>query len=471
MNKPYTVIAEIAADNSKLHKEAVIRREAVANNIEFMAGLRFALDNNYTFGVKKVPTRSGSDGPGLSFQAFTALAWSLIKRELSGHAALAAIEDAMDHATNDEWNGWYRLILTRDFRAGFTESTVNKAVKGVNDKFVIPTNPYMRCSLPEDSNIGDWDWSKGIFSQIKADGMFANINLREDGALWITSRGNSLFPEGCLGMEDELIAVLKKGTQTHGEFTVYENGKLMPRQVGNGILRKLVCGTPLKANQRVVFDAWDQIPLDQAVPKGKITTPYKQRFAALKEQIQKVSDDALISTIKHGVQSVQLIETRIVYSQAEANEHFLDALSRKLEGTICKSPDAIWKDSASKDQVKMKLEVEVELEVVGFTAGKGKLANLFGSMEMASKCGKLRVDISGFPDDLRAEIHNNRDDWMGSICTVRSNSLMEPSKNNTLYSLFLPRFVERRYEKTEADDLKRIQAQFDAATNAKKLVK
>lgn len=460
MNKPYTVIAEIAADNSKLHKEAVIRREAVANNIEFMAGLRFALDNNYTFGVKKVPTRSGSDGPGLSFQAFTALAWALIKRELSGHAALAAIEDAMDHATNDEWNGWYRLVLTRDFRAGFTESTVNKAVKGVNDKFVIPTNPYMRCSLPEDSNIEKWDWSEGMFSQIKADGMFANINLREDGALWITSRGNSLFPEGCLGMEDELVATLKKGTQTHGEFTVYENGKLLPRQVGNGILRKLVCGTPLKAGQRVVFDAWDQIPLSQAVPKGQVKTAYKERFAALQTQVGAANG-----------QSVKLIETRIVHSQEEANEHFKDALSRKLEGTICKHPGAIWKDGTNKDQVKMKLEVEVELEVVGFTAGKGKLANLFGSMEMSSKCGKLRVDISGFPDDLRAEIHNNRDDWMGSICTVRSNSLMEPSKNNTLYSLFLPRFVERRYEKTEADDLNRIQAQFDAATNAKKLVK
>lgn len=460
MNKPHAIIAEIASDNSKLHKEAVIRREAQANNIEFMAGLRFGLDNNHTFGVKKVPVRSGSNGPGLSFTAFTALAFGLIKRELSGHAALTAIEDAMDHATNEEWNGWYRLILTKDFRAGFTESTVNKAVKGTDDKFIIPTNPYMRCSLPEDSNIENWDWSKGHFSQIKADGMFANVNLREDGALWITSRGNSLFPEGCLGMEDELIAVLKSGTQTHGEFTVYEDGKLMPRQVGNGILRKLVCGTPLKANQRVVFDAWDQIPLSQAVPKGKVTTPYKDRFAALKAQIEGSTS-----------QSVKLIETRIVHSQEEANEHFLDALSRKLEGTICKSPSAIWKDGTSKDQVKMKLAVEVELKVIGFTAGKGKLADLFGSIEMESKCGLLRVDISGFPDDLRAEIHANRDDWMGSICTVRSNSLMEPSKNNKLYSLFLPRFVERRFDKTEADDLKRIQAQFDAATNAKKLVK
>ena len=157
MNKPWKVLAEIASNNSKLHKESVINREAKAKNIEFLAGLRFGLDNIDTFGVKKVPVRSGKDGAGLSFNEFTTLAFKLIKRELTGHAALSAIDDAMNKATNEEWNGWYRLVLTKDFRAGFTESTVNKAVKDVDAKFVIPTTPYMRCSLPDGSNMEDWD--------------------------------------------------------------------------------------------------------------------------------------------------------------------------------------------------------------------------------------------------------------------------------------------------------------------------
>jgi hypothetical protein len=41
----YQLIKEIASDNSKLHKEAVIKREALAQNSNFFQGLRFALDN------------------------------------------------------------------------------------------------------------------------------------------------------------------------------------------------------------------------------------------------------------------------------------------------------------------------------------------------------------------------------------------------------------------------------------------
>ena len=88
-----------------------------------------------------------------------------------------------------------------------------------------------------------------------------------------------------------------------------------------------------------------------------------------------------------------------------------------------------------------------------------------------SECGKLRVNVSGLDDALRNAISADREGWMGAIITVRSNTLLEPSKSNSLFSLFLPRFVERRDDKTTADDLDRIKAQFEAAMKAKKLVK
>ena len=81
-----------------------------------------------------------------------------------------------------------------------------KSVKDVNADYVVPTTPYMRCSLPEKSNMEDWDWSEGVYSQTKADGMFANVNVRGDGYVWVTSRGGTLFPVGCLGLEDEIAA-------------------------------------------------------------------------------------------------------------------------------------------------------------------------------------------------------------------------------------------------------------------------
>ena len=54
MNKPWEVIAELELDNSRLVKEAIIRRESEAGNLELFRGFRAAYDAMVTFGVKKV---------------------------------------------------------------------------------------------------------------------------------------------------------------------------------------------------------------------------------------------------------------------------------------------------------------------------------------------------------------------------------------------------------------------------------
>jgi DNA ligase-1 len=71
-------------------------------------------------------------------------------------------------------------------------------------------------------------------------------------------------------------------------------------------------------------------------------------------------------------------------------------------------------------------------------------------------------------DDMRAAIHADRANWPGKIITARSNSLLAPSKGkkNGLWSMFLPRLIEERMDKTVADTLEQIQAQFKAAEAA-----
>lgn len=453
----HKLIAEIAADNSKLVKIEIIRREALAKNDDFFKGIRFALDNIDTFGVKKIPTRSGADGAGLDFTTFSTFAYCFISRTLTGGAAIAAIEQMMGMATNDEWNGWYKRILEKDLKSGFSEATVNKAVKDINADYVVPTTPYMRCTLPDKSNMETWDWVKGVYSQTKADGMFANVNVREDGYVWVTSRGGTLFPDGCLGIEGEIAVSFNKGTQTHGELTIYIDGVMQAREIGNGIFNSLLKGGSLEHGQQVVYDCWDQIPLSAALPKGKYEVDYSVRFAALSGQVSNANQS-----------HIRLTETRIVKSMEEARIHYKEHRARKLEGTVCKSPLAIWKDGTSKDQVKMKEEVDVELRVVGFNPGKGKNEKTFGSIRCHSEDGLLEANFSGFEDSERDAIWADRVNWPGKIITGRSNSLLAPSKGkkNGMWSLFLPRYIEERADKTTADTLLEIQAQFKAAEDA-----
>ena len=51
--QPWNIIQELEADNSRLKKEAIIRRENDADNIRFFNGVCMALDGFRTFGVQK----------------------------------------------------------------------------------------------------------------------------------------------------------------------------------------------------------------------------------------------------------------------------------------------------------------------------------------------------------------------------------------------------------------------------------
>ena len=124
----YSIIKELESDNSRLAKEAIIKREAEANNVEFFEGCHLALSPYITFGVKKVPSFSGPDGQGLPWAAFKELADNLASRSLTGHDARDAIELCLSASTQAEWNDWYRRILIKDLRCGMSESTINKVV-------------------------------------------------------------------------------------------------------------------------------------------------------------------------------------------------------------------------------------------------------------------------------------------------------------------------------------------------------
>ena len=115
--------------------------------------------------------------------------------------------------------------------------------------------------------------------------------------------------------------------------------------------------------------------------------------------------------------------------------------------------------------IKLKIVADgIDLEIIGYTEGKNKNKELFGSVMCQSSDGLLRVNVSGFSESMRLYIHNNRERLMGTIMSVKANCITEPTKNNSYYSLFLPRFDElREGDKDVADDLGRIQEIFKSA--------
>ena len=252
---------------------------------------------------------------------------------------------------------------------------------------------------------------------------------------------------------DEVRGRLVDDVQLHGELLVYRDGEVLERQAGNGILNSLLQGGDLPDGHEVRYFVWDLIPASAAKSGGKHDEPYASRLTPLRYLVE-------------GLRTIALIPPEYVLSKKEAVMHYRDLLAKGKEGTILKHPAAIWRDGTSKDCVKLKLEVDVELQVTGFVPGNGKNAGTFGSLTCTSACGALEVDVSGFTDAKRSELHERGDDLRGQVITVRANGILYPSPSNSKHSLFLQRFVEERLDKREADHLEHIIDQFKAAVGA-----
>lgn len=469
-NQIMNMVSMIADKSGKNDKQELLA--LAMEDPTFAKVMNYTYNPFITFGVR--PSRLAVFDSIHHETEFDFETWNLLdflkSRELTGDAAKNAIISEMTRLGAESRELLWR-ILNKDMKAGFSESSINKVSKDF-----IPSTPYMRCSLPKDVDFEKWPWARGVISQIKADGMFFNANVEKD-SVDFTSRQGQPFPvEGFEQLMEDFAEAFRpllgqfsnyeSGIQTHGEMLVKDpDGELLPREVGNGLINKLIKGTPLPEGHSLFAELWDIIPKTSAVKKGFFAADYLSRLRTLNGAL------GYVKAKRQGQEtSIQVIETKVVRSYGDAMEHYYAARRAGLEGTIAKKTDLQWKDGTSKDQVKLKQEVPVELEVYGFEEGKegGKTANTFGSLKCRSKCGMLEVNVgSGFSDELRKDINDNRDDWTGAIITVKANEIMYAKRGKLVHSLFLPIFVERRFDKTEADTFEQIVSQFENAVKAK----
>lgn len=448
----WRTIVNIAQESSNNRKIELLKIQFNKGNTLFKGVMKLVFDGTINFHIKLKTdewydlVRAGSDEP------FTRTTHQLLMNLADGKytrkGALYAFRKEAKHLGYDS----LRLlvaIINKDLQAGFNASTVNKVWKGL-----IPAFPYMRCSLPTQVSLETLEWGLGVYAQEKADGMFVNINI--DGSnLQLLSRQGTEIPAQALDPNIALLTeILPRGYQCHGEMLCRDpEGRIAPREIGNGIFNSICKGGTMPAGWKVLFRVWDAIPLNAVEPKGRYTEPYDARWKMLKNYIIKASFRLEQANQVHQTM-VEPIETRICYTIGEARSFFRHMVACGKEGAILKDRTAIWKDGVSKDQIKLKLNCDCDLRVIGFEEGEGKYAGMLGSLVCESEDRLLQTNVSGFTDAMRRKIWKNKEDFLGSIVTVKFNDIMQ--KPDEIASLFLPRFVEFRTDKSNADSFQRI---------------
>ena len=427
----YRIISSLEDHPSRLNKEAIIQAQAEAGNREFFEGLRLCYDAMITFGLKQIPEKKDEDGSGLDWDSFSLIITGFVNRKLTGNLARDTVSKMMAAATKAEWNGWYRRILIKDMRAGFSENTVNKVVEKQYPHYAIPV---FSCQLAHDSaNHEEKVIGKKII-EVKLDGVRVITIVYPDGRVDQFSRnGKELvnFPH----VKAQFEAVAAEGGIS--QPTVFD-GEIMSGSFQD-LMKQIHRKSSAQAND-AVLNLFDIIPLED-FETGVCAKSQTERSMLLKVWHGTWEDK--IPNITVVAQETVDLDTEA--GQTRYREINALAIEGGYEGIMLKDADAGYKCKRSVAWLKLKPFIEVSLEVIDVEEGTGKNIGRLGAIVCQGvDDGKtIQVNVgSGFSDSDRDSYWSSRDSLLGQIVEVRADAVTQ--NQDGTYSLRFPRFLRFR---------------------------
>jgi DNA ligase-1 len=421
MMSPWKVIQELESDNSRLKKEAIIKRESDADNIRFFNGIGAALDGFRTFGVQKVPI-SKKDGPGITQSDFDDILRSLESRTLTGNAMKDTIQVLCDSSKMEQWNDWYRRILIKDLRCGMTHKTVNK--------FSTMKVPVFDCMLATDSAKHEKKMVGEMLVEPKLDGVrvIAICDVDKDEVKLFSRNGKELlnFPEINKQFDDALDQ-MSESMVFDGEVMSDDFQTLMREIHRKG-------GAKTKDAKLNLFDC---MPLEDFMAGG-----CNGDIMMRKTMLEKFEFGPNINLVEY---------VKMNLSEPDGQKQFADynklCIDRGFEGIMVKPITGTYECRRSALWLKVKPFIEVSLKVIDTEEGTGRNAGKLGALIVEGKdSGKfIKTNVgSGLTDADRETFWNDKDKLVGQIVEVRADAITQNQDTTDTWSLRFPRFLRFR---------------------------
>lgn len=421
MNKPWKIIQELESDNSRLKKEAIIRRESDAENIRFFEGVCMALDGFRTFGVQKVPVAK-KDGPGISQSDFDDIVRSLESRSLTGNAMRDSIQVLCDSSKMEEWNDWYRRILIKDLRCGVTHKTINK-----HSTMKVPV---FECMLADDSKKHEKKMTGTVYVEPKLDGVrvITICDVDKDEVKMFSRNGKELnnFPK-ILQQFDEMLDQM-------GESMVFD-GEVMSDDFQT-LMREIHRKGGAKTDD-AVLNLFDCIPLEY-FKMGE----YEMTLAKRKQILDDFNFGPNISKVEYVMMDLDDDDGQKQF--ADYNKLCID---KGFEGIMVKPIAGSYECKRSSLWLKVKPFIEVSLKVIDTEEGTGRNVGKLGALIVeGTDDGKfIKTNVgSGLSDADRETFWKAKEKLIGQIVEVRADAITQNQDTTSEWSLRFPRFLRFR---------------------------
>jgi len=324
-------------------------------------------------------------------------------------------------------------ILTKKLNIGIGAKLINKALS----EELIP-DPSLMLAQDDEDEINKWE---NIVCEEKYDGVRVIAFISGKDVKFFTRAFNEL-PSNYLEKIGAECIMLLESSGLQGDW--FFDGELtdLNRKSVSGKVTQMLKGKPMDSiGDELIFNVFDLEDAD-TLKNGKGIIPFTTRRQSL-EGVFKANKTT----------SVTLAESFLTKEKEDIYAYYKMIVDKGGEGVILKNPEHVYECKRSKNWIKLKEVNECDLIIKGWYPGEGKREGFIGGFICEDLSGTLKVKVgSGFTDQDLQELSKDPDSHINKVCSVLYNVIINDKHNN--WSLFLPRFVEIRHDKTQADDLK-----------------
>lgn len=390
----FAVFAALEATTKRNEKKAILRN----NESDLLKKIfNYALDPYKVFYLRKFETYKKEDGfvPTLKFDSPEV--WNLLDdlraRKVTGHAALEAHKNVATKLSNDE-EELLRRVLIKDLRCGVSTSTVNE---------VFPdTVPEFNVMLAE-----KYDRNLGVFPayvEPKIDGVRTRATIygtTPDSVVFQSRSGKEFETMDHLAIE--LVKCFKPGTIIEGETKTL-----------TGSFQTSIGAISAKKNKKtdvtIGFIMFDIFTIDEEQRQDVLLTYLGRQ--------QELSDLLTLYKRDNPKTVLSVLDRRLAKNHEDVMTAYGEFLEAGHEGAMVKVIDGRYEFKRSTNWLKVKPVETVDLEIVGFEEGNGRNEGRLGFLRVMFEGRPCRVG-TGFKDEMREEIWNNQDKFLGSIAEIK----------------------------------------------------
>ena len=401
------LIHQLRATSSRLAKEQHLRN--ISHNEWRVFVYAYHPDSIYHM---KWPSANIHDIGEPNEQMFTLLD-SILDGNITGNKAKARVQSFVSiHGS------LIKFIINKDLDCGVTATIFNK---------IYPESiPQFKVQLAKEIDIKTIAYP--VLAQLKYDGVRLIAMIENRKCTFKTRNGKKVH---LLHLAEAIEALPFDNYILDGEI-VLASGKMEDRTKISGMINSAMHGGRVNQDD-MVLHIFDTMPLSE-FNACECDTIYDDRFAILNKILETNESDHLA-----------IAPTNEVHSAEAATNLYEGALAMGYEGLVLKYPRHKYTFKRSKDWIKVKEVKHADLKVIGIEPGQGKYDGMTGALicEGMVEGKEVKVNVGSDLTDLQ------RSDYylfLYKTVEVLYNAVIKDSVTNQ-YSLFLPRFVQVRYDK------------------------